>query len=48
MIERTKSQILAAPEEALHYKMQVKIQLSGITFHPAGNLMLRQNNFKCG
>ena len=28
--------------------MQVKIQLSGITFHPAGNLMLRQNNFKCG
>ena len=48
MIERTKSQILAAPEEALHYEMQVKTQLSGITFHLAGSLMLRQNNFKCG
>ncbi len=32
----------------LHYEKKAKILLIGITFHLAGNLMLRQNNFKCG
>ena len=48
MIERTKAKFSLHQRKLLHYEMQVKTQLSGITFHLAGSLMLRQNNFKYG